>query len=174
MKFKTSENEQSPGPKKVGMSTELYNKFIDLIQFEIEKLNLINSAQCYFFKEGQMAYKKFFAYIEEQCKKVKSCLILHLSSNMEEIPEFKIPAQIKFEDLKEPFVKLAEMEDSYEEKLNNLIDIAFVDKNWKSFYYLLKKLDTIDHLCCRAVVAIENKCNVLNLLPACEQHTLEK
>ena len=65
MKFK--QNEES---EKVEMSNPLEEGFIDLIQFEITKLNLISSAKCYFYKNGLMDYKKFFKtlYIWKTCK----------------------------------------------------------------------------------------------------------
>jgi len=172
MKFKQPEEES---PKKEGMSKELHDGFVDLIQFEIDKLGMVCSAKYYFYETGQMSYKKFFKYLYKQCEEVKWCMISFLKNSLEEVPQFKIPAIIPdFENAKEPFEKLAEMEDEFVEKLNSLIDIAFSDRNWIAFHYLLKKIDTIDHLCCRALAAVENKADVLDLIPKCESHTSEK
>ena len=52
MKYKTQEPEQ----EKSGMNKELYDMFIDLIQFEIEKLSFIHSAKIYFYHND--TYKK--------------------------------------------------------------------------------------------------------------------
>lgn len=166
MKFK--QNEES---EKVEMSNPLEEGFIDLIQFEITKLNLISSAKCYFYKNGLMDYKKFFKTLYKNCEEIKHCLVTFVTENGTELPEFKIPEAIAFSNTKEPFEKLAKMEDVFEEKLLKLIDIAFENKDWKAFHYLLKKLDTIDHICCRALAAVENNANVLAL---CEQHITEK
>lgn len=172
MKFKQVEEEvKSPTGK---MSKELHSKFIDLIQFEINKLAKVTAAKFYFYENGNIGYKKFFKYLYKSCEEVKGCLIGFLRSQMEEIPEFKIPVIITdFKDSKEPFQIMAELEDEFVEKLNDLINQAFDDKNWMAFHYLLKKLDTIDHLCCRALAAVENQADVSALIP-CEQHSTEK
>lgn len=173
MKFKTNlQGSEEAKEDKQSMPKELYEGFIDLIQFEIDKLSLVSSAKFYFYKNGFMNYKKFFKCIYKSCEELKHCLVSYLENAQQDIPEFKIPELGRdFENEIEPFKMLAKMEDVFEEKLLSLIDIAFDNKDWKSFHYLLKKLDTIDHLCCRALAAIENKQDVLAL---CEQHTSEK
>jgi len=168
MKFKTDQEEQKQG----SMSENLYKGFIDLIQFEIDKLSLISSAKNYFYNNGLMNYKKFFKRLYESCEKIKHCFIGQLMKNNEIVPEFTIPGLVSsFDDVQTPFRMLADMEDTFEEKLRKLIDIAFEDKDWINFHYLLKKLDTIDHICCRALAAVKNKEDVLML---CEQHIMEK
>jgi len=170
MKFKQHQEEQNKEQDKI--SIKLKEGFIDLIQFEIDKLTLISSAKFYFYENGLMSYKKFFKCLYKSCEEIKYCLVSQLKNNGVEIPEFTIPAIVDdFENPTIPFKMLAEMEDQFEEKLNNLINIAFEDKDWKNFHYLLKKLDTIDHICCRALAAVENKADVLAL---CEQHISEK
>lgn len=170
MKFKQPQEEQNKESGK--MSKDLYNGFVDLIQFEIDKLTLIASARFYFYENGLMNYKKFFNGLYKACEEVKCCLVEQLQKNLQEIPEFTVPSIVNnFESSITPFRMLAEMEDAFEDKLNNLIDIAFRDKDWNNFHYLLKKLDTIDHICCRALAAVENKADVLAL---CEQHIAEK
>lgn len=164
MKFKqNNESEKIENPIKDG--------FIDLIQFEINKLNLISSAKVYFYQNGLMNYKKFFKYLHKNCEEIKHCLVSFTNEIGIELPDFKLPKSIEFSNSKEPFEKLAEMEDEFEDKLYRLLDLASEDKNWKVFHYLLKKLDTIDHICCRALAAVENNADVLAL---CEQHTSEK
>lgn len=171
MKFKQNQEDVQEAEKSL-MSKELYNGFIDLIQFECNKLALISEAKNYFWNQGLMNYKKFFKGLFKACEEVKCCLIGQLQKRLQEIPEFKIPAlDNDFDDPITPFKKLAEMEDEFETKLNDLINQAFEDKDWVNFHYLLKKLDTIDHICCRALAAVENKADVLAL---CEQHTSEK
>lgn len=169
MKFKENQEEQSK--EFVGMSDNLYKDFIDLIQFEIDKLTLIDSVIAYFHTNGFTNYEKFYKYLYDKCKDTKCCLISFLRNNLKEIPEFKIPTLgASFKDSTEPFKMLADMEDLFEEKVNNMINEAFSDKDWKSFYYLLKKLDKVDHLCCRALAAVENKQNPLDL---CERRIWE-
>ena len=97
MKFK--QNEES---EKVEMSNPLEEGFIDLIQFEITKLNLISSAKCYFYKNGLMDYKKFFKTLYKNCEEIKHCLVAFVTENGTELPEFKIPEAIVFSNIKEP------------------------------------------------------------------------
>ena len=54
-----------------------------------------------------------------------------------------------------------------------LISEAFEEQDWDVYEYLIKKLDEIDHLCCRALEAVKNKSDLLDLI-LCEQHSLEK
>ncbi len=169
MKFKTNQEEQSNEQGK--MSLSLYKGFIDLIQFEIDKLALISSAKFYFCENGLINNKKFFKTLYKSCEEIKHCLIEQLIKNSAAVPEFTIPGIISFDDTVTPFKMLSDMEDTFESKLISLIDIAFGDKDWYNFHYLLKKLDTIDHICCRALAAVKNNADVLTL---CEQHTLEK
>ena len=169
MTFK-QESEENKSLK--NMSKELYDGFIDLIQFEIDKLSLISAAKSYFYMNGMINYKKFLKDIYKGCEKIKCCLIDQLRLNQQDIPEFIIPeVKSNFENKEEPFKVLSNMEDEFEKKLIKLINIAFDDKDWKNFHYLLKKLDTIDHICCRALAAVKNNANILEL---CEQHTTEK
>lgn len=174
MKFKQNQElKQDAQENQIGMNKDLYNGFIDLIQFEYNKLNAILSAKFYFYEKGQMTYKKFFTYLYEQCDKTKKCLVLFLVNNLEKLPEFTTPSLNDFSDLLAPFELLANMEDVFEEKLLNLINIAFENKEWKAFYYLLKQLDTIDHICCRALEAAKANVDVTTLIP-CEQHISAK
>lgn len=168
MKFK--QNEQSV--EKEGMSKELYDKFIELIQMEVDKLSFISSVKFYFYNTGQMNYKKFFKCLYKNCEELKHCLIGFLINQMEDVPSFTIPKlNIDFKDDIEPFKKMAEYEDTFVEKLNGIITQAYDDKNWQAFHYLLKKLDGIDHICCRALAAVEHGADILQL---CEQPSKEK
>lgn len=168
MKFK--QNEQPV--EKEGMSKELYDKFIELIQMEVDKLSFISSVKFYFYNTGQMNYNKFFKCLYKNCEELKHCLIGFLINQMEDVPSFTIPKlNIDFKDDIEPFKKMAEYEDTFVEKLNGIITQAYDDKNWQAFHYLLKKLDGIDHICCRALAAVEHGADILQL---CEQPSKEK
>lgn len=175
MKFKEQpqqEQKQEVQEKSGGMSKALYDNFVDLIQFEIKKLTLIESAKHYYRIRGNQTYVEFLTGLGKECKKVKCCLIDQLVNNNKEVPEFLIPQMIvSFDDPLTPFKTLAELEDKFEEELTNLINIAFEDKDWKNFYYFMKKQDLLDGICHRALSAIENKADLLKL---CEQHTSEK
>lgn len=167
MKFKPSEKE----PEANKMSNKLYDGFIDLLQFEQDKLGLICSAKFYFYDMGLIPYKKFFKALYKKCEETRNCLITYLRDNLEDVPQLKIPAIINnFDNPTKPFEMLAEMEDQFESKLNALITIANEDKNWRTFSYLLDKLSKIDHICCRAFAAVQNKVDPNGLLP-CEQHS---
>lgn len=169
MTFKANQEESEVKSKK--MSDKLYKGFVDLIQFEIDKLTFISSAKFYFYTNGLMQYKKFFAELYKSCEEIKCCLINQLRKCDRNIPELIIRTEEPFNDSKKPFEVLAKMEDTFERVLNDLINIAFEDKDWNNFYYLLKKLDKIDHICCRALAAIENGADISML---CEQRISEK
>lgn len=174
MKFKSNQSEEQNKEQK-GMSKELHSAFVDMIQFEIDKLQWVTSAKFYSIDNGLSSYEKFFEYLIKKCAETKDCFIGYLRLNMEEVPDFREAALINdFTNTVEPFKQLAQLEDVYEEKLNNLITIANNDKNWKVFSYLLKKIDCVDHICCRALAAVENKADPNALIPSCEQHFLEK
>ena len=173
MKFKQQQEEQEEVKvNKTKISEELKKSIVDLIQFEIDKLSLVKSAKYYCYYKGLVKYEKYFAGLYNACEKVKDCLIMFLKSKGCDIPEFTIPEIEKdFENITKPFELLAEKEDKYEEMIISLIDIAFSDKDWVTFNYFLKKLDGIDHICCRALEAVKNNGNVLDL---CEQRITEK
>lgn len=162
MKYKTQEE---PVKIKSGMDKELYDLFIDLIQFEINKLSFISSAKTYFFHNGYLDYKKFFKYMYKGCEKSKHCLINHLIEEMEEIPEFKIPAlNLDFKDAVEPFEVLRELEDSYAEKINAIALKAFELKDMHTLAYILPKISEIKHIACIALEAVKNEQNPLDLI----------
>ena len=163
MKFKSDQDEQN----NVRISKNLYNNLIELIQLEIDKLTLLKSGEFYFDNNGFKKYSKFFKYLYKDCDKIKSCLTLYLRDTCKVVPEFTIPeASSDFKDSVEPFKMLAKMEDLFENKLTELANIAFEDKDWKSFYYFLSKFDKCTHLCCKALAAVENNQDVMEL---CEQ-----
>lgn len=172
MKFKETQPEPEQKVEAGKMSEKLHNALVGVIKFEVEKLELVTSAIYYYCENGLIQYKKFFKCLSEGCEKCKCDYITYLRTNHEEIPEITIPAMVmNFKDPVEPFRLIAKLEDVYEQSLKEIIDIAMEDKDWKTFHFLLKKYDCIDHLCCRALAAVENKANVLDL---CEQHTMEK
>ena len=166
MKFKQQED-----TKQEITTNKLFDGLVDLIKFEIDKKVLIYSAIFYFEDNGRNDYKKFFKYVNNMCEDNKNCLIRFTKECFGKIPSMTF-GEIKddFASIIEPFKQLAEMEDTYKQKLNNLIDLAFEEKDWSSFHYLLNKLGEIEYICCKALATIENKGNVLDL---CEQHIME-
>ncbi len=168
MKFKSNQEDQN---KELEISENLKSGFLDLIQFEIDKLTLLNSACYYFYKLGLTDYKKFCKHLLKACEDTKHCLIWQVMKNSILIPELTIPKQVEFADKIEPFKLLASMEETYVEKVTKLIDIAMEDKNWNNFNYLLDKLKAVDYICSRALSAVENNANILAL---CEPHIMEK
>lgn len=168
MKFK--QNQELEQESQIKMNKDLYEAFIDLIQFEINKIGIIESAKFYFYKNGLMSYKKFFKYLWKNCNDIKMCLISYVMEHMGELPEFTINSiKADFENPIEPFKILASKEDEYCDKLTKMIDLAFENKEWSAFKYLLEKLNKIDHICCRALAAVEHDADVSDLIP-CESH----
>ena len=161
MKYKTQEPEQ----EKSGMNKELYDMFIDLIQFEIEKLSFIHSARIYFYHNGYIDYKKFFKHMYKACEATKHCLMNFLIESLEPIPDFTIPAlNLEFRDKFEPFEELQKMEDEYAEKINALALKAFEVKDMHVLAYIINKLNEIKHIACIALEAVKNDQNPLDLI----------
>lgn len=161
MKYKT----QDPEQEKSGMNKELYNLFIDLIQFEIEKLSFIHSAKVYFYHNGYINYKKFFKHMYKGCEASKHCLMNFLIESLEPIPDFSIPAMnLEFKDKIEPFEKLREYEDNYTEKINNIALKAFELKDMRVLAYIINKINEIKHIACIALEAVKNDQNPLDLI----------
>lgn len=171
MKFK--QQEQKEEEVNLPISKELYDAFADLIQLEHDKLGLLRSGKYYFYENGISNCEKFFAHIYNKCLETVECLKTFLMNNYNSVPSFKDP-EIKpdFSDNIEPFKQLAEKEDEYVENLSKLIDIAFDNKNWIAVAYLLEKINKFKPICSRALSAVENKSNVLDLI--CEQHSTAK
>lgn len=153
---------------------DLYEMFGDLIQFEEDKLALISAAKAYFCKNGLESYKKFFEFLAKTCCETKLCLTKFLITEKEVVPVLHIPeVNLDFEDEIAPFKTVAKMENEFLDRINAMLTKANEDKNWRVFSYLLKKLDCVDGLCTRALAAVNNKSDVLALIP-CEQHSSEK
>ena len=153
MKFKQEEQNE----EKAKISKDLYNGFIDLIQLEVDKITLIESGIQYFEKIGICDCGYFLTRAKDKCCMIKKCLISYLLSKEQDIPEFTIPKFVaEFENKVEPFSLLSKIEDKYEQSLYKLVSIAFEDKDWSSFVYLLDKLREFDHCFCQALAAVKN------------------
>lgn len=160
---------------KLNISKELYSAFSDILQIEEDKIALISAAKTYCFMHGNMQYKKFLKYLYECCIKNKNCILGYLYMNNMASPTTMIHGinLDEFESFEKIFELLASAEDEYVTTLNSAINAAFKNNNWSAFQYLLKKLDGLDHLCCRALEAVKNNCDLLTLIP-CEQHSSDK
>ena len=129
MKFKTNDPEKKPK-----MNKDLYDLFINLIQFEIEKSVFIKSAEKYFDLNGYQDYDSFFKDIELDCLKFKDCVCEYLLNRLETLPDFKYPAiDIDFSNPQEIFDSFASLEANAFDKLNKF-----------------------DHIACRAREAVKN------------------
>jgi len=171
MKFKQNEEKES----KPTLSKELYNAFSKILQIEEDKLTLIEAGKMHSFIHGNMNCKKFLIHLFEGCMKNKYCFLGHLYMNEMPSPELTIHSvDLKeFESNEKFFELLALAEDEYVSALNEAVNIAYNNQNWGTFHYLLKKLESIDHLCCRALEAVKGGYDLLALIP-CEQHSSEK
>lgn len=163
------------GEKEVKALDGIYIAFTDLLQIEEDKLSLIEAAKSYFYRNGNMQYKKFFKYLHKVCLDNKLDMQHFLFDLAEKTPERTIHS-IKMDDLTDAqkiFDLLASAEDDYVDALNKAINEAFYVQDWNTFNYLLNKFNKLDHLCCRAAAAVKSGNTVLDLIP-CEQHSLEK
>lgn len=166
MKYKTQENPiQEKVQEKKGMDKSLYEMFVDLIQFEINKLSFITSAKTYFFQHGFLNYKKFFKAMYCECEELKGCLVGYLIEQMEEVPEFKIPAiDTDFENHLEPFEILRDLEDRYVNTINAIALKALEVKDMHTLAYMLPKIAEVKHIACIALEAVKNEQDPLDLL----------
>lgn len=159
MKFKEKQEEKS------GMSKELYDMFIDIIQTEYEKMSFVLSAKFYFYHEGCKNYKKFFSKMLENCGKCKFDFEAFLVNHMESVPEFNVPAiDLDFNDITEPFDKFVDYEEEFVEKLNNLAKKALEVADTEVLAFVLPMIKNIDHIACRAAECVKNQQNPLDLI----------
>lgn len=160
MKFKTNDPE-----KKSKMDKDLYDLFIDLIQFEIEKITFIKSASKYFDLNGYQDYDGFFKDIERDCSEFKECICNYLLNRLEILPDFKCPAiDVDFSNAQQVFDLFASLEEDGFEKLNELAKKALDVLDMGALAYLLKKLSNFSHIACRAKEAVKNNQPVRDLL----------
>lgn len=170
MKFK-----QANEPKNEEVDNKLYASFNKILQLEEDKIELVVAAINYFYVHGNMKYKKFFKELHKMCCKTKLCFEEFMYIKFKKLPERTI-ASIDLDDFKEDikfFELLSTYEDDYDKLIKSTISEAFEEQDWDVYEYLMKKLDEIDHLCCRALEAVKNKSDLLDLI-LCEQHSLEK
>lgn len=153
----------------------LSDAFSKILQIEEDKIALIEAAKSYYYMNGNMSYKKFFKYLHKTCVEYKMKLCYFILEMQGELPERTIHS-IKLYEISEgnkAFELLAAIEDDFEKEVVNTIDQALANKNWRAFDHFIEILEDIDHICCRALAAVESGNNPVDLIP-CEQHSLEK
>lgn len=162
MKLKEQEVE------KEGMNKELYDLFIKVIQFECNKMSFLKGAKFYCWAHGLQKHSKFFKIMMECCSKCKNEFIYYLLAHFEEVPELKIDAiKTEYESVESVFVDFAEREDEYVTLLETITKKAKELDDINAFAFLLPMLNKIDHIACRALEAIKNDQNPMDLLPEC-------
>ena len=166
MKMKQAEENKE---KNGLISKELEKAFNDLLAFEAKKLSFIYSAKLYMDYNGLVNYYKFFCHVFKSCEDTIHCIIHYLTSRMCKVQELTFPAMdYTIESPESAFEQLASYEDGFEDVLYDMLDKANEDGDWNSVMYLGQKLDKIDHICCKAYAAVQNKQNPLDLIK-CEQ-----
>lgn len=176
MKFKTQQAEpnveedvkiesESESKENKGMNKELYDSFIDLIQFEYDKLSFLMSAKIYCYFNGYLEYKHFFSEMLEECKKTKDCITWYLIERMEDIPSFKVEKlDYGFSDVKKIFEDFSKKEDEYLEKLNEIGQLALEAKDLSALQYISEKIKNFKHIGCIATAAVKNEQSIEKLL----------
>lgn len=150
------------------MSKELEEMFNKLLNFEAEKLSYIYSTKLYMDYNGLVDNYKFLCELYKYCEETMHCIIHYLTSKMCKVPAITFPAMnYTIKSQEDVFEQLTVFEDKYEELIEDMIDVANQNKDWKSMSYLMKKLDKIDHICCKALAAVKNNKNPY-LLIKCE------
>lgn len=149
-----------------GMNKELYDLIIDFLQFEINKLSLLDSAKFYFYQNGLEHYRCFINYVTRCCKETKYAIVEYLVNHMEDVPDMKLPGlDLDFDDKYEPFVKLASMEDNALKKLSDIVEKACEVKDYCTGLFFADFIKHVDHIACRALEAVRNDENPLDLIP---------
>lgn len=144
MKYKTQEPEENKS-----------NGIVELIQFEYNRMCLLQSGILYAHMNGIETSKRFFSRAYDACRQCIQDLLEFLYVNSEEIPEFKVPEIQYFEKIEEPYEALSEAEEEYFEKANTLFAQAVEDKDVKMIVALYKIIK-VPHIMCRAYEAIKN------------------
>ena len=170
MKYKTQEVEEAP---KDAMGKELYDKFVELMQLEYDKISTLESAKHYFANNGFIRYKKFVKEVMKNCKKFKWDLEDYLMINEMEIPDLTVKGFVKFDSPEDAFQAMREAEDDVFKKLMELASIAFEEKDACTFAFLLPLIKQGKrHIFCIAANSVANGEDPNDLLK-CEQPSME-
>lgn len=160
MKFKPQQEENAPK-----ISSNIANRYIDLLEQEIDKMNFIAGAKMYLYNNGYIDHKKFFKHMFCECEKFKGCLVNYMIGRGIEIPEMTTPVlQTNFESAQSVFEEFAKLEDQFYDKLEALALQSFELKDMSSLAYSLSLLKDFKHLGCIANEAVKNNQNPYKLV----------
>lgn len=152
MKLKEQEVE------KEGMNKELYDLFIDVIQFEYNKCSFLKGVKFYCWAHGLEDYTRFYKAVIQQCSECKNDFIYHILGRFEIIPEIKIqPLKVEYESAENTFELFAEKEEEFIALLEKLIAKAKEVNDYQAEAFLLPILGKMDHIACRALAAVKEK-----------------
>lgn len=159
MKLKEQEVE------KRGMNKDLYNLFIEMLQFEYNKTSFLKGAKFYCWAQGLQEYCNFFKVMMDCCEHCKNDFIYYLLSRFETIPEIKINSiKIEYKSIEEVFTAFAEMEETFVDILERIVTKAKELNDVNTMAFTLPMLNKIDHIACRALAAVKNDKNPFDLV----------
>lgn len=154
------------------MNKELYNRFLEIIQFEYNKMSFLKGAKFYCWAHGLQSHCNFFKIMKDCCSKCLNDLIYHLLSRFEEVPEFKIKnIRTEYDSIEDLFTAFAKNEDEYVGLLEEATKIAKNVDDIEALALFLPMVKNIDHIACRALEAVKNNKNPYELLTGyCEDY----
>ena len=165
MKLKEQEVE------KEGMNKELYNLFIELVQFEYNKMSFLKGAKFYCWAHGLQNHCNFFKVMCDCCSTFKGKLIWYLLGRFEVIPELKVDAiKTEYESVEDVFTEFVKREEAFVDLLENITLRAKDLNDVSAMAYILPQINNIDHIACRALEAVKNDKNPLDLVHCCEDY----
>lgn len=158
--------------EKEGMNKELYDLFIEIIQFEYNKMSYLKGAKFYCWAHGLQNHANFFKVMMDSCSKCKNDFVYYLLSHFEKVPAITVDAiETGYESVRDVFSEFAKREDSFIELLKNVTEKAKDVKDIEAEAFLLPMIKHIDHIACRALEAVKNEQNPYDLLMGCcEDH----
>lgn len=167
MKLKEQEVE------KEGMNKELYDLFIEMIQFEYNKMSFLKGAKIYCWVHGLQDCANFFKEMIGNCSRCKDDFVYYLLTHFEKVPSITIDAiETGYDSARDAFSEFAKREDDFIELLEKTVKKAKEVTDIEAEAFLLPMVSKIDHIACRALEAVKNDKNPLDLVRSycCENY----
>lgn len=147
------------------MNEELYDLFIEMVQFEYNKLSFLRGAKFYCWAHGLAEYANFFKIMIDECWRCTNDFICHLLGRFEVIPELKIDSiKIEYESAEEVFTEFVKLEETFVDLLERIVTKSKELDDINAMAFTLPIVNKIDHIACRALEAVKNNKNPFDLV----------
>jgi ferritin len=158
--------------EKEGMNKELYDLFIEMVQLEYNKACFLKGAKFYCWAHGLQDYSNFFKVMMDCCSHCKNDFIYHLLGRFVVIPEIKIDGiKTEYESAEEVFTEFVKKEEAFVDLLERIVTKSKELDDVNAMAFTLPMLNKVDHIACRALSAVKNDKNPLDLVRySCEDY----